>query len=485
MNNPLLIKKSAVELAHLLKERKIQCTAILDQLFQQIQTMEPQIQAFLDLPNKDLAYTEAQAIDDLYDKGVSLPFLAGIPIAIKDNICVKGQKTTCASKILENFVAPYDATVIEKLKANKMILFGKTNLDEFAMGASTENSAYQITRNPHDLTCVPGGSSGGSAAAVAAGETIFALGSDTGGSIRQPASFCGVVGCKPTYGRVSRFGLVAFASSLDQIGPLTKTVADSAHLLNAICGVDPHDSTSADFPVEDFTKSLNQDVNGLRIGVPQELFNDNLHPDVKKAIEKSLAIFQKGGAIFEIIKLATFDYAVPTYYIIAPAEASSNLARFDGVRYGVRSEKSANLRALYKKTRGLGFGPEVKRRIILGTFALSSGYYDAYYLKAQKVRTLIKEDFNQAFKKYDIILTPTAPTPAFKIGEMVNDPLSMYLADIATSPVNLAGLPAISVPCGVSKDNLPIGLQLIAKSFGESTMIKAADYFEKAFSLNN
>jgi len=480
MKSTSLLKKSASELSGLLKERKITCTQLLTELFQKISATEPSIQAFLQLPDKEKAYEEAAAIDILYAKGETLPLLAGIPIAIKDNICIKGQKTTCASKILENFVSPYDATVIKKLKANKMILFGKTNLDEFAMGSSCENSAFHITKNPHDLTCVTGGSSGGSAAAVASEEVTLALGSDTGGSIRQPASFCGVVGCKPTYGRVSRYGLVAFASSLDQIGPITKTVTDSAQLLNVICGTDTNDATSAAYPVEDFSLSLNQDIKGLKIGVPKELLNDKLQPEVKAAIEKSLAVFEKGGAIIELINFEAFNYAVPAYYIIAPAEASSNLARFDGVRYGLRAENQINLRSMYQKTRGLGFGPEVKRRIILGTFVLSSGYYDAYYLKAQKTRALIKKEFAKAFQKYDILLTPTSPTTAFKIGEMANDPLAMYLADVATIPVNLAGLPAISIPCGVSKDNLPIGLQIIAKNFDEATMIKAAHYFERS-----
>lgn len=480
MKSTSLLKKSACELSKLLKERKITCAQLLAEFFQKISAIEPSVQAFLQLPDKERAYEEASAIDSLYDKGEKLPFLAGMPIAIKDNICIKGQKTTCASKILENFVSPYDATVIKKLKASKMILFGKTNLDEFAMGSSCENSAFHITKNPHDLTRVTGGSSGGSAAAVASEEVVLALGSDTGGSIRQPASFCGVVGCKPTYGRVSRYGLIAFASSLDQIGPITKTVSDSAQLLNVICGTDPNDATSAAYPVEDFSLSLNRDIKGLKIGVPKELLNDKLQPEVKSAIEHSLSVFEKGGAIIELINFEAFNYAVPAYYIIAPAEASSNLARFDGVRYGLRAENQPNLRSMYQRTRGLGFGPEVKRRIILGTFVLSSGYYDDYYLKAQKTRALIKKEFTKAFQKYDILLTPTSPTTAFKIGEMANDPLAMYLADVATIPVNLAGLPAISIPCGVSKDNLPIGLQIIAKSFDESTMIKAAHYFERS-----
>ncbi len=474
-----ILNKSITELAQDLQEQKITSSELVTAYLKQIKNKENDIKAFLTLPNEERVLEEANQIDTQYKQGNKLPYLAGIPIAIKDNINIKGQKTTCASKILESYISPYNATVIEKLQMNKMILFGKTNLDEFAMGSSTENSAFQITKNPHNLDYVPGGSSGGSAAVVAGKEAPCALGSDTGGSIRQPASYCGVVGLKPTYGRVSRYGLVAFGSSLDQIGPITKTVSDAAQLLNAITGPDPKEATSSNQLAEDFTKALNQDIKGLKIGVPAELFNDNLDSDVKNSLESALAFFSKAGATWEIIHLNTFDYALATYYIIAPCEASANLARFDGVRYGFRADNPENLRDMYKKTRGQGFGAEVKRRIILGTFALSAGYYDAYYLKAQKVRQLIIEDFNQAFTKFDVIISPTAPTPAFKIGENVNDPLAMYLADIATIPVNLAGLPAISIPCGFAKNGLPLGLQIIGKRFDEMNVLKVADYFER------
>ena len=417
--------------------------------------------------------------------------VTGIPVTIKDNICVEGELTTCSSKILEGFKPPYDATVIEKLKAAGAVLFGKANMDEFAFGSSCETSCYGPTKNPWDLKRIPGGSSGGSAAAVAADETIMALGSDTGGSIRQPAALCGVVGLKPTYGRVSRYGLIAFGSSLDQIGPLTKDVTDSATLLKVIAGHDERDSTSADVPVPDYTKALKKDVKGLKIGIPKEYFIKGIDPQIKAAVEKAIKVLADCGAKYEKVSLPHTEYAVSVYYIIATAEASSNLARFDGVRYGYRklgqtqflgktgSDPVFSMIDMVAKTRGEGFGQEAKRRIILGTFALSSGYYDAYYLKAQKVRTLIKQDFDKVFKKYDCIITPTSPTPAFKIGERMNDPLSMYLSDIFTISANLAGVPGISVPCGLTKEGLPIGLQVLAKPFDEEMLFRVAYTYEQ------
>ncbi|MFA5311405.1 MAG: Asp-tRNA(Asn)/Glu-tRNA(Gln) amidotransferase subunit GatA [Candidatus Omnitrophota bacterium] len=404
---------------------------------------------------------------------------SGIPLAVKDNICTKGFYTQCCSRILEGFIPPYDATVIRKIKeSGHSCLKLKTNMDEFAFGSSTENSFSGPTRNPWDLDCVPGGSSGGSAAAVAADEAIWALGSDTGGSIRQPASFCGVVGLKPTYGRVSRFGLIAFASSLDQIGPITKDVYDSALLMNIISGYDPNDSTSVNLPVPDYTKALGKDVRGFKVGVPREYFIEGLDPEVKASVEEAINKLRKLGVDFKEVSLNHTEYAVPVYYIIATAEASSNLARFDGVQYGFRS-KDANLIDMYKKARGEGFGEEAKRRIILGTFALSHGYYDAYYLRALKVRTLIKEDFDSLFKELDCILTPTSPTAAFKIGEKVNDPLKMYLSDIYTISANLAGIPGISLPCGLTKNGMPIGLQILARHFEEEKVFSLAYAFEQ------
>ena len=399
-------------------------------------------------------------------------------IGIKDNICVKGEPTTCASHILKDFRPPYDATVIKKLKEANFNLIGKTNMDEFAFGSSCENSFYGPTKNPWDTERIPGGSSGGSACAVSAGLVPMALGSDTGGSIRQPACLCGVVGMKPTYGRVSRYGLIAFASSLDQIGPITKNVSDAAKLLNVISGYDEKDSTSADLPVPDFTKSLVKDIKKMKIGVPKEYFpEDGMDKEIKDALNKSKDIFRDLGAELFDISLPHTEYAVSCYYIIGPAEASSNLARFDGDQYGLR-EDAKNMIEMHIKTRTKGFGDEAKRRILLGTYALSSGYYEAYYLKAMKVRTLIKKDFTEAFKKCDVLLTPTSPTPAFKIGEKVNDPLSMYLSDIFTIPANLSGIPGISIPCGFIKDSLPIGLQLLAKPFDEESLIRVAYAFE-------
>ena len=406
--------------------------------------------------------------------------LSGIPVLIKDNICVRGEETTCASRILAGFRPPYDATVIRKLKEAGAALIGKANMDEFAFGSSCETSCYGPTRNPWNLDRIPGGSSGGSAAAVAADETILALGSDTGGSIRQPAALCGVVGLKPTYGRVSRYGLIAFASSLDQIGPITKDVEDAALLLNVIAGYDEMDSTSVDMPVPDYKKSLVKDVKGLRIGVPKEYFVKGIDPEVESAVKKAISVLEDLGAKTAEISLPHTEYAIATYYIVGPAEASSNLARFDGVQYGLRAKDAKDIISMYTGTRSEGFGSEAKRRILLGTYCLSAGYYDAYYLKAQKVRTKIREDFEKAFAVCDLVVTPTAPTPAFKIGEKANDPLSMYLSDIFTIPANLAGIPAISIPCGFSKDGLPIGLQMMAKPFGEETIFRAAYAFEQS-----
>jgi len=412
-------------------------------------------------------------------KGESLGALAGIPIAIKDNICTKDIKTTCASKILENFIPPYNATVAQKIYDADMILLGKLNMDEFAMGSSTENSAFKKTRNPWHLEHVPGGSSGGSAASVAADETPFSLGSDTGGSIRQPAHYCGIVGMKPTYGSVSRFGLVAFASSLDQIGPLTKDVEDMALALNLICGYDPYDSSSAKLERIDYTKSLNQDIKGMKIALPKEFFGEGIQKEVRESTLNAAKVLESLGAIVEEISLDMTKYALPAYYMISSAEASSNLARFDGVKYGYRASKYDNLLDLYKQTRDEGFGAEVKRRILLGTYALSSGYYDAYYKKAQQVRTLIKNQFDQAFEKFDIILTPTGPTTAFKIGEKINNPVEMYMEDVCTVPINIAGVPALSINSGFDSNGLPIGIQLIGKAFGESSVIRLAHAYEQ------
>jgi len=406
-----------------------------------------------------------------------------IPIGIKDNMCIEGNETTCGSKILKGFRPPYDATVIEKLKKSGAIIMGNTNMDEFAFGSSTENSYFGVTRNPWNKDCVPGGSSGGSTAAVAADEAIWAIGSDTGGSIRQPASFCGVVGLKPTYGRVSRYGLIAFASSLDQIGPITKDVRDSAMLLNIIAGHDPKDSTSVDVPVPDYTKALKNDVKGLKIGIPKEYFVEGIDPQVKDAVMAAIEVLKKEGATFQDISLPHTEYAVATYYIIATAEASSNLARYDGVQYGIREipeqARKTSIIDMYEETRDSGFGDEAKRRIMLGTYALSSGYYDDYYLRGLKVRTLIKNDFDKILQKCDAIITPTSPTTAFKVGEKANNPLDMYLSDIFTISANLSGVPAISIPCGFSKDNLPIGLQIIAKPFDEEMLFRIGYTFEQ------
>ena len=463
---------TAHELKSLMKNNETKPSRILEDLSDRIDTIEPKVKALV-------RFDKAQVEERLSASSAKGGRLAGIPVLIKDNICVRGELTTCGSRILEGFRPPYDATVVKKLKEEGAVLMGKANMDEFAFGSSCETSCYGPTRNPWDLQRIPGGSSGGSAAAVAADETILALGSDTGGSIRQPASLCGVVGLKPTYGRVSRYGLIAFASSLDQIGSLTKDVEDSALILSVIAGHDEMDSTSVDIPVPDYTKSLAKDVKGLRIGVPKEYFIEGLDKEVEEAVRQAINVFKDLGAKVSEISLPHTDYAVSTYYIIGPAEASSNLARFDGVQYGLRDKAAGNIIDMYARTRSKGFGDEAKRRILLGTYCLSSGYYDAYYLKALKVRTKIKEDFEKAFKACDCIVTPTSPTVAFKIGERTENPLAMYLSDIYTIPANMAGLPAISIPCGFSKGGLPIGLQVMAKLFDEETMFRAAYTFEK------
>lgn len=421
----------------------------------------------------------AKLVDNKIANGEEIAPLEGIPMAIKDNICTEGIKTTCASKMLENFIPPYDAFVAKKIKEINAPVLGKLNMDEFAMGSSTENSYFKKTKNPYNTDKVPGGSSGGSAASVSADTAVYTLGSDTGGSIRQPASFCGVVGLKPTYGLVSRFGLVAFASSLDQIGPLTKDVTDSAMVLNLIAGHDKMDSTSINIPKEDYTKALVNDVKGMKIGIPNDYIGEGINEDVKNAILKAVETYKALGAEIEFFDMKASKYALPAYYIISSAEASSNLARYDGIKYGYRTDSFESLDDLYKKTRSEGFGKEVKRRIMLGTYALSSGYYDAYYKKAQQVRTVIKNDFDAAFERYDFILTPTAPTTAFNIGSKTTDPLQMYLEDICTVSINIASVPAISIPCGFDKENMPIGMQLIGKAFSESTLLRAAYTFEQ------
>ena len=466
------------ELTQKLENGEITSEEIVKSYFERIKEKDESIKAYVSILEEQ-AIAKAKEVDEKRKNGEKLGKFAGIPIGIKDNICITGTKTTCSSKMLENFVSPYDATVIEKLKKEDMIFLGKLNMDEFAMGGSTEHSAFFETTNPWDLERVPGGSSGGSSAAVAADMAPWTLGSDTGGSIRQPASFCGVVGLKPTYGLVSRFGLVAFASSLDQIGPITKDVTDSSMLLNLISGHDEKDTTSLDMPKKDYTKALVNDVKGMKIGVPKEYLEEGTDSEVKDAILKVAKKYEELGATVEECSLDIGKYASAVYYIIACAEASSNLGRFDGIRYGYRAENFKNLKEIYKKSRSEGFGPEVKRRIILGTYVLSSGYYDAYYKKAQKVRTLIKNAYAELFEKYDLLLTPVSPTTAFKIGEKTNDPLEMYMADICTVPVNIGGLPGMSIPCDLDSKGLPISFQLIAKPFGEETIIRAAYTYEQ------
>ena len=455
---------------------------ITQEALENINQLEPKLKSFICV-TAEKAIAQASQVDAKIAAGEKIGPLAGIPIAVKDNICTRGIPTTCGSKILENFIPPYESTVTQKLVGAGAVILGKTNLDEFAMGSSTENSAYQVTANPWDVKRVPGGSSGGSAAAVSSAESLVALGSDTGGSIRQPASFCGVVGMKPTYGLVSRYGLVAYASSMDQIGPLSRTVKDSAILLQAIAGYDPKDSTSLNVPIPDYIANLKPNLKPkgqIRIGLIKETFGEGLDSSVLQAFTKAVELLQELGAEIQVVSCPRFSYGLPTYYIIAPSEASANLARYDGVKYGLRARESENLLNMYTKTRSEGFGLEVKRRIMIGTYALSAGYYDAYYLKAQKVRTLIKEDFNKAFAKVDILACPTSPTTAFKVGEKTDDPISMYLSDLMTIPVNLAGLPALSVPCGFDPQGLPIGMQLMSNVLKEDLLFEVAYVYEQS-----
>lgn len=463
-----------------IQERQTTAVALVEAFYSTIAAEDAEIHAYLTLC-RDRALEKAAEIDRLADKGERLPPLGGVPIAIKDMLMMRGVRATAASKILDNFVAPYDCTAVARLESAGAVVLGKTNCDEFAMGSSNENSGYGPVRNPRDTSRVPGGSSGGSAAAVAAGTAVAALGSDTGGSIRQPAAFCGVVGLMPTYGRVSRYGLIAYASSLDHIGPITKTVKDAAIMLRHIAGHDPLDSTSAVLPVPDYEEEVEQPVRGLKLGMPREYFGEGLDPEVRRAVEAAVQeLALQAGCEIVPVSMPHTEYAIPAYYVVATGEASSNLARYDGVRYGFRAPESRTLAEMYRRTRGLGFGPEVKRRIMLGTYALSAGYYDAYYLKAQRVRTLIARDFEEAFGQVDAIVTPTTPTPAFKLGEKVDDPLAMYLSDIYTVTADLVGVPGISVPCGESKEGLPIGLQILGRHFAEGTLIRVAHAYEHA-----
>ena len=478
-----LYEQPAHVLHDMLVKKEITALQLTEAVLARIDEVEGDVKAYLTI-TRDEAIAQAKAVDEKIAKGEDISFLEGIPGAIKDNICTKGVKTTCASQILKNFVPPYNATVMEKLNAENPVILGKVNLDEFAMGGSTENSSFGVTHNPWNLDCVPGGSSGGSAAAVAAGTAIWALGSDTGGSIRQPASFCGVVGMKPTYGRVSRYGLVAYASSLDQIGPLTKDVTDCAHILNIIAGRDEMDSTSVDAAVPDYTKALVKDVKGLKIGLPKEYFVKGMDPEVEGAVKAAVKELEAQGAEVVEISLPHTDYAISTYYLIAPAEAATNLARYDGVSYGERAEDAVDLVDMMTKTRSQYFGEEVKRRIMIGNYALSAGYYDAYYLKALKVRRLVKEDYDKAFEKVDVIICPTAPSVAYKIGEHISNPLEMYLQDACTVPLNLAGLPGISLPCGYSSSKMPIGMQIIGKALDEETLLRVAYTYEQSQSYH-
>ncbi len=467
------------ELQGLLRRREVTAKQVLMAFLKRIAQVEGKIQAYMAVTGLE-GLRVASRLDRRRQAGEDVGPLAGIPLAIKDVICTQDVPTTCSSKILDGFIPPYDATVMRRLDQAGMVLLGKTNMDEFAMGSSTENSGYKVTRNPWDLVRVPGGSSGGSAAAVTADLCAGALGSDTGGSIRQPAAFCGIVGVKPTYGRVSRYGLVAFASSLDQIGPMTKDVRDAAILLGVIAGHDPCDSTSVNVPVPDYAAQLGREVTGLRIGIPKEYFIEGMDPEVETAIRAAINVLESLGAKAESISLPHTEYAVATYYLVATAEASSNLARYDAVKYGFRAREAKDLLSMYMKSRQNGFGAEVKRRIMLGTYALSAGYYDAYYLKALKVRTLIRKDFEDAFKRCEVIVTPTAPTPAFRLGEKTDDPLTMYLSDIFTISANLAGIPGVCLPCGFTQAGLPIGLQLLGKPFDEATLLQVAFAYEQA-----
>ncbi|MEM4678725.1 MAG: Asp-tRNA(Asn)/Glu-tRNA(Gln) amidotransferase subunit GatA [Candidatus Jordarchaeales archaeon] len=468
---------SCHQLVGKIKTQEVTAVDVVEQVFERIKRVESKIRAFIST-FKDDALRRAEAVDKKIKRGEEVGPLAGIPVAIKDNICTRGKLTTCGSKILSNYFPPYDATVIERIEAAGGIVIGKTNMDEFAMGNSTETSFFGCTHNPWDLTRVPGGSSGGSAAALASDETILALGSDTGGSIRCPASFCSVVGLKPTYGLVSRYGLVSYANSLEQIGPMAKDVVDCAILLSVIAGHDPRDSTSAPYPPHDYAKNLRCDIKGIKVGVPKEFFGEGLDEKVEKVVMDSIGVLEDLGASCSETSISYLDYAIPTYYLIAMSEASSNLARFDGLRYGFRAECDGDWNEVFSTTRGEGFGEEVKRRILLGTFALSAGYYDKYYLKALKVRTLIKREFEKALSKFDVLVTPTMPILPFKIGEMIEDPLVMYMIDIDTAPVNLAGVPSISVPCGFV-DGLPVGLQIIGGFFEEEKILRVAYAFQE------
>lgn len=470
------------QLAEMIQKKEVSVSEVTQSVLDRIRSLEPLLNCYITVLEEE-SQALARQIDKYIAQDGHVAPLTGLPMAVKDLICTKGVRTTCGSRILDNYLPVYDATVIQKLKDQRYLPVGKANMDEFAMGSSTENSYYGPTRNPWNTERVPGGSSGGSAAAVAAGEAIVALGSDTGGSIRQPASLCGVVGLKPTYGLVSRYGLIAFASSLDQIGPITKDVQDAAIVLNAIAGHDVMDSTSVKREIPDYSKALVDDVRGLKIGVPRELMVEGVEVEVRDSVNQAVELLASLGAFCEETSLPYLEHSLSAYYIIAPAEASANLARYDGVKYGHRAKGTRNVREMYKKTRSEGFGAEVKRRIMLGTYALSTGYYEAYYGQAQKVRTLIVNDFRQAFEKYDVLVSPTSPTVAFKIGEKVDNPLQMYLSDVCTIPVNLAGIPAISVPCGTS-DGLPIGLQIIGRAFDEETILRVAYTFEQHFGFN-
>ncbi len=473
-----LYNLTAHELSAMLSRQEISARELTESVIARIEAVEPKVRAYL-TPTHDLARQQAAEVDERRARGDSLSPLAGIPLALKDILCTRGIRTTCASKILHNFVPPYDATVVSRLREAGAVCMGKVNLDEFAMGSSTENSAFGPSGNPWDVERVPGGSSGGSSAAVAAGEAIIAIGTDTGGSIRQPASFCGIVGLKPTYGRVSRYGLVAYASSLDQAGPMTRTVLDAAMVMNVISGKDPRDSTSVDLPVPDFTQACRPDVHGVRIGVPKEFFAQGVDTAVAQCVREAIETLCELGATAEECSLPSIEYCLAAYYIIAPAEASSNLARYDGVKYGHRSREWAGHIGLMEKTRAEGFGAEVKQRIMIGTYALSAGYYDAFYKRAQQVRTLIRRDFDRAFSQYDVLLTPTAPTTAFRIGEKADDPLAMKLADVCTLPANMAGIPGLSLPCGFI-EGLPVGLQIYGKPYDEETLLRVAYTYEQA-----
>lgn len=478
MEKKQLLSLSATALGTAIRAGETTAVEAMEAVLEQIEAWEGTYHCYVTI-ERESALAKAAAVQEKIEAGELAGPLAGVPVAVKDNLCTEGILTTCSSKILENFIPTFSSQAVLNLEKAGAVLIGKTNMDEFAMGSTTETSYYGVTRNPHNPEHVPGGSSGGSAAAVAAGECFFALGSDTGGSIRQPASYCGVVGMKPTYGTVSRYGLIAYGSSLDQIGPLTKTVEDCAAVLESIASHDPKDSTSMERQDTDFTSALVKDVKGMRIGIPKDYFGEGLDPEVKGAVLKAAELLKENGAILEEFDLSLVEYAIPTYYTIAAAEASSNLERFDGIKYGYRAENAEGLHQMYKKTRSQGFGPEVKRRIMLGSFVLSSGYYDAYYLKALRVKAMIKKAFDQAFEKYDCILGPVAPTTAPKLGESLSDPMKMYLGDIYTISVNLAGLPGISVPCGTDSRGLPIGLQLIGDCFQEKKLLRTAYTFEQ------